>query len=447
MSNAAQTAALAAFNKDSSRSDSINSSKPKLHLNTAKSPRQNHNSVKSLEFVSPIHTPQIRKASGDSLMIDYTPSSVISDDYFTDRAAYSPQEMINNVKQSIGLKSLQQDPSLKRLSSDYSPQEMLKNLKNSLHQKALNTERKSISNLNLNDSQICYETSDHDDEMSRIPMKRSNSEKPKRKPPPGLESAPTLKEKMQLNAKSSDTFSSGGSVILSEEEDEFPQFPNLQDKKKKSTKGVYYHSDENLQPQKTTTSSYQQQQTVQFRTTMRKDTRKDRKSMFDEYKPWKSHNDLNYLTDSEKKRYEGVWVSNRGTYMNLIITRLTGVNYDLKQEEEEDNKQQMDDSLKAALLSEQDTDDLHNLKKVEINQLILGSIVKRIWKRSKLPNDTLEQIWNLVDFRKDGTLNKNEFLVGMWLVDQCLYGRKLPKKVDNIVWDNLGGIGVHIKKR
>ena len=55
-------------------------------------------------------------------------------------------------------------------------------------------------------------------------------------------------------------------------------------------------------------------------------------------------------------------------------------------------------------------------------------MVKRIWKRSRLPSDTLEKIWNLIDFRRDGTLNKNEFLVGMWLVDQCLYGRKLPKK-------------------
>lgn len=184
---------------------------------------------------------------------------------------------------------------------------------------------------------------------------------------------------------------------------------------------------------------------------MRKaNTKKDKKSRFNELKPWKNHNDLNYLTDQEKKRYEGIWASNKGNYMSQVVIKLHGVNYETQKDPKEEAK--MEHSRTAALLSAAAVEDsnyngnnsLHNLDSVEINQLICGPVVKRIWKRSRLPSDTLEKIWNLIDFRRDGTLNKNEFLVGMWLVDQCLYGRKLPKKVDNVVWDSLGGIGVNV---
>lgn len=42
---------------------------------------------------------------------------------------------------------------------------------------------------------------------------------------------------------------------------------------------------------------------------------------------------------------------------------------------------------------------------------------------------------NLFD---DGTLTIDEFIVGMWLVDQCLYGRKIPKVVPLSVWETIG---------
>ncbi|KAI3406260.2 IRS4 [Candida oxycetoniae] len=211
-------------------------------------------------------------------------------------------------------------------------------------------------------------------------------------------------------------------------------------------------------------------QPVQFRTTMRKtNKRKERKSKFNEYKPWKSHNDLNYLTEQERKRYEGVWVSNKGNYINFITTKLHGVNYSMS-DFSKSNFDHFDDSMKAALIStntitpetkgesspsqsgkDDDTAVMakppSNIEPIELNQLILNAVVKRIWNRSRLPEDTLEQIWNLVDFRRDGTLNKDEFLVGMWLVDQCLYGRKLPKKVEPVVWESLNGIGVNINFR
>lgn len=200
------------------------------------------------------------------------------------------------------------------------------------------------------------------------------------------------------------------------------------------------------------------QQPVQLKTTMRKtNKRKEKKMAFNEDKPWKNHNELRYVTEQERKRYEGVWVSNKGLYMNFVVTRLMGVDYTKQpQDEEKFGLTEEEASTKAARLSSKATTNLegatiadyqklHDLVNIDINQLIHGVVVKRIWKRSRLSNETLEAIWNLVDFRQDGSLNKAEFLVGMWLVDQCLYGRKLPKKVDDVVWESLGNIGINVQ--
>lgn len=188
------------------------------------------------------------------------------------------------------------------------------------------------------------------------------------------------------------------------------------------------------------------QQTVQLKTTMRKtNKRKEKRERFNENKPWKNHNECLYVSEQERKRYEGVWVSNKGLYMRLVVTRLVGVDYDAEPGMSAPAEEM---SLRAAqLLSKlesQDAEDFHGLVSADLNQLIHAVVVRRLWQRSRLPAETLEAVWNLVDFRKDGTLNKPEFLVGMWLVDQCLYGRKLPKNVDPIVWDSLGSIGLNV---
>jgi hypothetical protein len=191
-----------------------------------------------------------------------------------------------------------------------------------------------------------------------------------------------------------------------------------------------------------------QNQPVKLKTTMRKTNRKKKKLLFNENKPWKNHRDLNYLTEQERRRYEGLWVSNRGSYVDSVVVKLAGVNYDKEQNSKLNEEEET--SLRAARLSSKvmsgydDRENLHNLKSASIDQLIHGVVVKRIWKRSRLPNQTLKLIWNLVDFRKDGTLNKVEFLVGMWLIDQCLYGRKLPKKVEDSVWESISSIGVNV---
>ncbi|SMN21731.1 similar to Saccharomyces cerevisiae YJL083W TAX4 EH domain-containing protein involved in regulating phosphatidylinositol 4,5-bisphosphate levels and autophagy [Maudiozyma saulgeensis] len=76
--------------------------------------------------------------------------------------------------------------------------------------------------------------------------------------------------------------------------------------------------------------------------------------------------------------------------------------------------------------------------------LILNLVVKDIWGRSNLPDDLLRQIYDLVDTRNDGTLDRRSFLVGMWLVDQCLYGRKLPVEVDRQIWNSVDGYVLNV---
>lgn len=140
-----------------------------------------------------------------------------------------------------------------------------------------------------------------------------------------------------------------------------------------------------------------------------------RAQTFNEDKPWKSHNDVGFVTPQERKRYEGMWVSNRCLYLELLPwweSIMTG---------------------KAS-----PTEPLPE------DGLMLNLVVKDIWARSNLPNDLLSQIYEKVDTRKDGTLDRKSFIIGMWLVDQCLYGRKLPRELNQQVWDSVDRYVVNV---
>lgn len=81
---------------------------------------------------------------------------------------------------------------------------------------------------------------------------------------------------------------------------------------------------------------------------------------------------------------------------------------------------------------------------------VLDIFVRDIWRRSRLPDDVLEEIWNLVNTTGQGALGKEEFVVGMWLIDQRLKGRKLPARVSESVWGSvrmLSGIKVPKHRR
>ncbi|ODA82645.1 hypothetical protein RJ55_01153 [Drechmeria coniospora] len=107
------------------------------------------------------------------------------------------------------------------------------------------------------------------------------------------------------------------------------------------------------------------------------------------------------LTERERKRYEAVWASNRGW------------------------------------LLEQRGDE---------TDCVANVVVREIWRRSRLPEDELAEVWDLVasgeaDGRR-GRLSRQEFVVGMWLIDQRLRGRKLPRRVSDSVWGSANGVTV-----
>ncbi|PPJ49730.1 hypothetical protein CBER1_02864 [Cercospora berteroae] len=127
------------------------------------------------------------------------------------------------------------------------------------------------------------------------------------------------------------------------------------------------------------------------------------------------------VTERERKRYEGVWAANRGLYCSLTP--------------EEHNLIRTQPSNPRTL----------ELKTV-INDSVSNIVARDIWKRSRLPGNILELVWSLVDTDRVGRLCKEEFVVGMWLIDQRLKGRKLPSKVSDSVWASVRSIGLKVRK-
>jgi len=116
------------------------------------------------------------------------------------------------------------------------------------------------------------------------------------------------------------------------------------------------------------------------------------------------------ITERERKRYEGVWAANKGLYLPAP-------------------------SSSPAHRPSEDDPSLD----------VLNLLVKEIWTRSRLPTHVLEEVWDLVDSRGIGRLSRYEFVVGLWLIDQRLKGRKLPVKVSDSVWQSARGIGLKVK--
>lgn len=96
------------------------------------------------------------------------------------------------------------------------------------------------------------------------------------------------------------------------------------------------------------------------------------------------------MTERERRRYDGVWAANKGLCMDANSA---------------DN--------------------------------VLNLVVRDIWSRSRLPDDVLADIYDLVDTQGGDSLKRNEFVVGMWLIDQRLRGRKLPSMVSESLWSSV----------
>lgn len=167
--------------------------------------------------------------------------------------------------------------------------------------------------------------------------------------------------------------------------------------------------------------------TTVIRTTMRKEGKHSR---FNEDKPWKHHVHTNRVGDDEKKRYEGLWATNKGIHYKYLFR----YDYGYETDDECDNDG-----------SDYDDDDIYDS---EVHKdYVHGLVVRELWRRSRLPEDVLEKIWNLVDRKRIGALDREEFLIGTWLVDQCLYGRKLPRTVDSKLWNSVSKLNVKINIR
>ncbi|KAF3064664.1 Increased rDNA silencing protein 4 [Daldinia childiae] len=126
------------------------------------------------------------------------------------------------------------------------------------------------------------------------------------------------------------------------------------------------------------------------------------------------------ITLRERKRYEGVWASNRGLLLVSPDAR---------------------DSLSVPTSTPNEIE-----RERELEQVVANVVVRDIWARSRLPPDELAEVWDLVDRRGRGYLDRTEFVVGMWLIDQRLRGRKIPRKVSESVWGSARGVRVAVPK-
>ncbi|KAF3914787.1 hypothetical protein ABW20_dc0101581 [Dactylellina cionopaga] len=120
-----------------------------------------------------------------------------------------------------------------------------------------------------------------------------------------------------------------------------------------------------------------------------------------------------FVTEKERKRYEGLWAANRGIYLT---------------------EKMFEDRPDAAGRNyHQDA--------------VCAVVVKDLWGRSRLPLDILQQIWDLVDRgpQPKWWLTREEFIMGLWLIDQSLKGRKLPGKVQDGTWESVRRMGVVLK--
>ncbi len=120
------------------------------------------------------------------------------------------------------------------------------------------------------------------------------------------------------------------------------------------------------------------------------------------------------VTERERKRYEGVWAANKG----IFLTTSPSVSHE-----------------EATL-------------ETPTSVLVLDLVVRDIWGRSRLPNDALADIWDLVDRHGVGTLTRDEFVLGLWLIDQRLKGRKLPIRVSPTLWASVRqAMGMRVLRR
>jgi hypothetical protein len=176
-----------------------------------------------------------------------------------------------------------------------------------------------------------------------------------------------------------------------------------------------------------------------FRTTMRKPkeeveedfnmTRMGKKHLMKKH-PNKHHEGdrkrwRDSITERERKRYEAVWASNKGLFISNAASA-PGT---------------FPPPPKAAGAPPQKEMDPERLA-----DCVSNIVVRDIWSRSRLGAENLSEVYELVDRTHTGKLAREEFVAGLWLIDQRLKGRKLPVRVSPSVWASAGAsIGVKVR--
>ena len=128
------------------------------------------------------------------------------------------------------------------------------------------------------------------------------------------------------------------------------------------------------------------------------------------------------VTQRERKRYEGVWAANKGIFVEYTTHEL------------------------AVLAAHPNSKESERLR-ISVAEQVADLVARDIWARSRLPAHELEQVWDLVDTQQAGRLLRDEFVVGLWLIDQRLKGRKLPVKVTDSVWNSVRLLsGIKLRK-
>ncbi|KAK7949659.1 hypothetical protein PG988_016298 [Apiospora saccharicola] len=152
------------------------------------------------------------------------------------------------------------------------------------------------------------------------------------------------------------------------------------------------------------------------------------------------------ITERERKRYEGVWASNRGLLFVAVLFSYPHqyfIYYYIWGESRQCHHNRRP-SYYERTNSSSGSSAGGGTANPNPADFVANVIARDIWSRSRLPFDELAEVWDLVDSRGVGALDKTEFVVGMWLIDQRLRGRKIPHKVSESVWNSARGGHVRV---
>lgn len=150
----------------------------------------------------------------------------------------------------------------------------------------------------------------------------------------------------------------------------------------------------------------------------------------------------------ERRRYEALWASNRGVLHEYLPPSAAASTESVH--------------FTAGKDAPSNSNPLQRSNtKPDLSDYVLNIVVRDIWRRSRLPDDELSEVWELVTSHHTasrkatgsnsplvppGMLGKQQFVVGTFIIDQRLRGRKIPIKISASVWDSAKGVRVSSPK-